>query len=74
MADRIGFSQLIAGQLARLRAVPDWSPALLDTWLRTSKWFLVNSTALARSFAAQLADFRQQARVGGLINEYRLVA
>jgi hypothetical protein len=40
MADRIGFSQLIAGQLARLRAVPDWSPALLDTRLRTTKWFL----------------------------------
>jgi hypothetical protein len=34
----------------------------------------VNSTALARSFAAQLADLRQQAHVGGLINEYRLVA
>ena len=34
----------------------------------------VNSTALARSFGAQLADLRQQARVGGLINEYRLVA
>jgi hypothetical protein len=36
----IYYSELIAGQLARLRAVPDWSPALLDTRLRTSKWFL----------------------------------
>ena len=36
----IYYSELIARQLARLRAVPDWSPALLDTRLRTSKWFL----------------------------------
>jgi hypothetical protein len=28
------------GRPLRLRAVPDWSPALLDTRLRTSKWFL----------------------------------
>jgi len=36
----IYYSELIARQLARLRAVPDWSPALLDTRLRISKWFL----------------------------------
>jgi len=36
----IYYSELIARHLARLRAVPDWSPALLDTRLRTSKWFL----------------------------------
>jgi len=36
----IHYSQLIAGHLARLRAVPDWSPALLDARLRASKWFL----------------------------------
>ena len=36
----IYYSQLIAGHLARLRAVPDWSPALLDARLRASKWFL----------------------------------
>jgi hypothetical protein len=36
----IYYSELIARQLARLRAVPDWSPALLDARLRTSKWFL----------------------------------
>jgi Piwi domain len=36
----IYYSELIARQLARLRAVPGWSPALLDARLRTSKWFL----------------------------------
>lgn len=36
----IYYSELIARHLARLRAVPDWSPALLDARLRTSKWFL----------------------------------
>lgn len=36
----IYYSELIAGHLARLRAVPGWSPALLDSRLRTSKWFL----------------------------------
>jgi hypothetical protein len=36
----IYYSQLIAGHLARLRAVPDWSPALLDARLSASKWFL----------------------------------
>jgi len=36
----IYYSELIARQLARLRVVPDWSPTLLDTRLRTSKWFL----------------------------------
>jgi hypothetical protein len=36
----IYYSELIAGLLARLRAVPDWSPALLNTKLRASKWFL----------------------------------
>jgi hypothetical protein len=36
----IYYSELIARQLARLRAVPDWSPALLDARLWTSKWFL----------------------------------
>jgi len=36
----IYYSELIARHLARLRAVPDWSPSLLDARLRTSKWFL----------------------------------
>jgi hypothetical protein len=36
----IYYSELIAGLLAKLRAVPDWSPALLNTRLRASKWFL----------------------------------
>jgi hypothetical protein len=36
----IYYSELIAGLLARLRSVPDWSPALLNTRLRASKWFL----------------------------------
>ena len=36
----IYYSELIARQLARLRAVSDWSPTLLDARLRTSKWFL----------------------------------
>jgi argonaute-like protein implicated in RNA metabolism and viral defense len=36
----IYYSELIAELLARLHAVPDWSPAVLNTKLRTSKWFL----------------------------------
>lgn len=36
----IYYSELMARQLARLRAVPDWSPALLNTRLRYSRWFL----------------------------------
>ena len=36
----IYYSELIARHLTRLRAIPDWSPALLDARLRTSKWFL----------------------------------
>jgi hypothetical protein len=36
----IFYSELIAGQLARLKQIPDWSPALLNAGLRTSKWFL----------------------------------
>lgn len=36
----IYYSELIAGHLARMRAVPGWSPNLLDARLRTSKWFL----------------------------------
>lgn len=36
----IYYSELIARHLARLRAVPGWSPNLLDARLRTSKWFL----------------------------------
>jgi hypothetical protein len=36
----IYYSELIARHLARLKAIPDWSPSLLDTRLRTSKWFL----------------------------------
>jgi Piwi domain len=36
----IYYSELIAGLLARLRSIPDWSPALLNTKLRASKWFL----------------------------------
>lgn len=36
----IYYSELIAELLARFRALPDWSPALLNTKLRASKWFL----------------------------------
>jgi hypothetical protein len=36
----IYYSELIARLLGRLKAVPDWSPALLDARLRTSKWFI----------------------------------
>jgi hypothetical protein len=36
----IRYSELMADLLARLRAVPDWSPALLNTRLRHSRWFL----------------------------------
>jgi hypothetical protein len=42
-ADRpvtILYSSLIAGLLARLDVVKGWSPAVLNTKLRTSKWFL----------------------------------
>lgn len=42
-ADRpvtILYSSLIAGLLARLDEVKGWSPAVLNTKLRTSKWFL----------------------------------
>ena len=36
----IYYSELIAGLLARLQVVPGWSPMVLNTKLRTSKWFL----------------------------------
>ena len=36
----IYYSELIAELLARLRAVPGWSPMALDVKLRASKWFL----------------------------------
>lgn len=36
----IYYSELIARLLARLRAVPDWSPSILNTRLRHSMWFL----------------------------------
>ena len=36
----IYYSELIARLLGRMKAVSDWSPALLDTRLRTSKWFI----------------------------------
>jgi len=36
----IYYSELIAGLLARLRAVPDWSPSMLNVKLRSSRWFL----------------------------------
>jgi len=36
----IYYSELIAGLLARFRNLPDWSPAMLNTKLRASKWFL----------------------------------
>lgn len=36
----IYYSELIAELLARFRTLPDWSPALLNTKLRASKWFL----------------------------------
>jgi hypothetical protein len=36
----IYYSELIARLLGRLKAVPDWSPALLNARLRTSKWFI----------------------------------
>jgi Piwi domain len=34
------YSELIAELLARLRAIPGWNPATLNTRLRASKWFL----------------------------------
>jgi hypothetical protein len=36
----IYYSELIARLLARLRVVKDWSPAMLNVRLRSSKWFL----------------------------------
>ncbi|HKZ79191.1 MAG TPA: hypothetical protein VJ124_12890, partial [Pyrinomonadaceae bacterium] len=36
----IYYSELIAELLARLRHVPDWSPAMLNVKLRASRWFL----------------------------------
>lgn len=36
----IYYSSLIAHLLARLRAVPGWSPTVLNSRLRASKWFL----------------------------------
>lgn len=36
----IYYSELIADLLARFREMPDWSPAMLNTKLRASKWFL----------------------------------
>ena len=36
----IYYSQLIAGLLARLKNVREWSPATLNIQLRASKWFL----------------------------------
>jgi hypothetical protein len=36
----IYYSELIAALLARLKNVPGWSPMVLNTKLRTSKWFL----------------------------------
>jgi hypothetical protein len=36
----IYYSELMAELLVRLRAVPDWSPALLNTRLKYSRWFL----------------------------------
>jgi hypothetical protein len=35
------YSELMADLLARLRAIPDWSPALLNTRLKYSRWFLL---------------------------------
>ncbi|MGB6875242.1 MAG: Piwi domain-containing protein [Candidatus Acidiferrales bacterium] len=36
----IYYSELIADLLGRLRGVPGWSPAVLNTRLRASRWFL----------------------------------
>ena len=36
----IYYSELIAGLLARLKDVPEWSPTMLSIKLRSSKWFL----------------------------------
>lgn len=36
----IYYSELIAELLARLQVIPGWSPMILNTKLRTSKWFL----------------------------------
>ena len=36
----IYYSELIASLLARLKEIPDWSPAVLNTKLRSSRWFL----------------------------------
>lgn len=40
MPATIYYSKLIAEQLGRLRAVPDWSPLTLNQMLPVSKWFL----------------------------------
>jgi argonaute-like protein implicated in RNA metabolism and viral defense len=36
----IYYSELIAALLSRLKEIPDWSPAVLNTKLRFSRWFL----------------------------------
>lgn len=36
----IYYSEMIAKLLARLQVIPGWSPVVLNTRLRTSKWFL----------------------------------
>ncbi|RUL84039.1 stem cell self-renewal protein Piwi domain-containing protein [Tautonia sociabilis] len=36
----IYYSELISALLARLQEVPGWSPAILNTKLRSSRWFL----------------------------------
>jgi hypothetical protein len=36
----ISYSELIAGLLARLKEVPDWSPVALTVKLKYSRWFL----------------------------------
>lgn len=36
----IYYSELIASLLSRLKEIPDWSPAVLNTKLRSSRWFL----------------------------------
>ena len=36
----IYYSELIASLLARCQELPDWSPAVLNSKLRSSRWFL----------------------------------
>jgi hypothetical protein len=36
----IYYSELIASLLSRLKEIPDWSPVVLNTKLRSSRWFL----------------------------------